>query len=118
MTKPEPGLVPAVSLVEVAVDADHIIDGSPSTTTRPLGESTGPVELGIWTISPGKVTDVEAAETFVVLSGRAALTVNDQAEYIISAGDIVTFEEGDRTVWDVFEPLRKFYVSYLEGTQK
>jgi uncharacterized cupin superfamily protein len=116
MTLPIPGLVSDTAFEEVPVDADQIISGSPVTTTRPLGASAGPVELGIWTISVGTVTDIEAAETFVVLSGLAVLTVNDQTPYPIGAGDIVTFDEGDRTVWDVREPLRKFYVTYLEST--
>lgn len=113
MTLPKPGLVPAASPEQIPVDPEQVVSGTPFTTTRPLGETSGPVELGIWTISVGTVTDIEAAETFVVLSGRAGLTVNDQPEYPIEAGDIVTFEEGDRTIWDVREPLRKFYVSSL-----
>ncbi|QHC61190.1 DUF861 domain-containing protein (plasmid) [Rathayibacter sp. VKM Ac-2760] len=60
-------------------------------------------------MTPGTARDIEAEEIFVVLAGRATLTVGDAAPRTITTGDIVSFAEGDRTIWHVHETLRKFY---------
>lgn len=98
----------------VPVDPDDVLAGSPTTSTRPLLSTSGAVEAGVWVITEGTVRDVEVAEAFVVLAGRARLTINDEAPREITTGDVVTFEAGDATVWEVTETLRKFYVCLEE----
>jgi uncharacterized cupin superfamily protein len=91
--------------------ASDILSGSPTTSTRELWTEAGPVEAGVWVMTPGVARDTEAQEIFVVLAGRATITVGDAAPRTISTGDIVSFDEGDETVWNVHETLRKFYVT-------
>jgi uncharacterized cupin superfamily protein len=91
--------------------ASDIVSGSPTTSTRELWTDAGPVEAGVWAMTPGIARDTEAQEIFVVLAGRATITIRGAAPRTVSTGDIVSFEEGDETVWEVHETLRKFYVT-------
>jgi uncharacterized cupin superfamily protein len=67
------------------------------------------VERGIWQITPGTVTDVEADEMFVVISGRATISVDGGATFDVGPGDVCVLEAGARTTWTVHETLRKVY---------
>lgn len=112
MTAPTPGH-PEIRqniLKFIPVETNQVIEGQPATSTTVIGTRRGPVELGVWVITEGTVRDIEIAETFVVLSGRALLTINNGAAIPIAAGSIVTFEAGDETIWQVLETLQKFYV--------
>ncbi|GAA1001642.1 cupin domain-containing protein [Subtercola frigoramans] len=92
------------------IDDGDVVAGHPSTRTLPLFESDGPVEAGIWEMSEGAARDVEVDEVCLILAGRASLVINDHPSVEITAGSFVTLRAGDRTVWTVHQPLRKFYV--------
>jgi uncharacterized cupin superfamily protein len=77
--------------------------------TLPLFDAAG-VELGVWEITSGIVTDVEADEVFVVLSGRGRVEFDDDSSIALAAGTVVRLRAGDRTRWIVYETLRKIYV--------
>lgn len=64
---------------------------------------------GVWQITPGVVTDTEADEMFVVLSGSATIEVAGGPTLTVGPGDLVVLGEGDRTTWTVHETLRKAY---------
>lgn len=87
----------------------QVSSGAPTTGLLELG-TLGDVEYGIWEITPGVSTDVEADEVFVVLSGRARIDFAD-GSVEIGAGDVVRLRAGERTVWTVTETLRKVYVT-------
>ena len=95
----------------VAVAPADVESGSPVTTTTPLVVTDGPSEVGIWTLEGGSYRDVEVDEVFVVLSGRALLTIDGQPPRDISTGDFVRLHAGERTVWAVETSLRKLYVA-------
>lgn len=62
---------------------------------------------------PGVVTDVEANELFVVVSGRATVEVEGGGTLEVGPGSACVLREGDRTTWTVHETLRKAYhISY------
>ena len=93
------------------VPADQSVSGAPSTGTAELGEF-GDRELGVWEMSPGVMTDVEADEVFVVLSGAATVEFDDgTAALQLGPGDVVRLAEGTHTVWTVTETLRKVYLT-------
>ncbi|HET7801419.1 MAG TPA: hypothetical protein VFL38_13435, partial [Humibacillus xanthopallidus] len=72
---------------------DAVVDGDPTAAVSVLGEvgrvdlvgrargvdetgaagESAAAEVGVWEMTPGTATDVEADEVFVVLSGRATL---------------------------------------------
>ncbi|WP_460772661.1 cupin domain-containing protein [Microbacterium sp. GXF7504] len=101
-----------VTAVHELLPADQVVAGTPTTATVELGGFAG-VELGVWEMTPGTATDVEADEVFVVLSGRARVVFTDRdlAPIEIGPGDIVRLEHGMRTEWTVTETLRKVYLA-------
>ncbi|MFH9293151.1 cupin domain-containing protein [Streptomyces sp. NPDC017520] len=102
--------IPDAELVPEPLDPAQIVSGDPVVTGRVLWESADGKQLrGIWQITPGVVTDTEANELFVVVSGRATVEVEGGATLEIGPGDACVLREGDRTTWTVHETLRKAY---------
>jgi uncharacterized protein len=98
------------SLTHEPVPADQSVSGDPSTATHDLGQ-IGSSEFGIWEMSVGVMTDVEADELFVVLSGSATIEFADGSPTLtIGAGDVVRLAAGSATTWTVTETLRKVFV--------
>lgn len=92
------------------LDPDQVVAGDPQVRSRVLHTSPdGVVERGVWEITPGVSTDVEADELFVVIAGRATIEVADGPVIEVGPGDVVVLEEGWRTTWTVHETLRKVY---------
>jgi GrpB-like predicted nucleotidyltransferase (UPF0157 family)/uncharacterized cupin superfamily protein len=93
-----------------ALDPSQVVAGSPEVRSLVLHTSPdGRVERGVWEITPGVVTDVEADELFVVVTGRATIEVDEGPTLEVGPGDAVVLEEGWRTRWTIHETLRKVY---------
>jgi uncharacterized cupin superfamily protein len=90
--------------------ADDVVAGEPATALLPLG-GVGGAAVGLWEMTSGTARDVEADEVFVVLGGRASITVEGAATITVGPGSVVRLSAGDRTVWHVEETLRKVYVT-------
>ena len=106
-------LVHASSLfVEHGPVAPHqVVDGHPHTGVGMLGMFEG-LEVGVWEMTPGIMSDVEADEVFVVLSGSATVEFSDGTPALrLSVGDVVRLAQGTQTVWTVTETLRKVYLT-------
>ncbi|MFC9847739.1 cupin domain-containing protein [Streptomyces sp. NPDC060223] len=104
--------IPEVELEPEPLDPAQILSGDPVVTGKVLWESADGKQLrGIWQITPGVVTDTEANELFVVVSGRATIEVEGEGGAVIDVGpgDAAILREGDRTTWTVHETLRKAY---------
>jgi len=96
------------------LDSVQIVSGTPEVTGKVLWESADGKQIrGIWQITPGVVTDTEADELFVVVSGSATIEVEGGATLQVGPGDLAVLREGDRTTWTVHETLRKVYVINL-----
>jgi uncharacterized cupin superfamily protein len=94
--------------------AEQVLEGAPSVAERALWSSPdGTVESGIWEITAGVSTDVEAAEVFLVVSGRAVVEIQDGPTLELVPGVVGSFAGGERTVWRVHETLRKLYTVSL-----
>jgi uncharacterized cupin superfamily protein len=91
---------------------EQIIAGTPATAGCALG-SIGGLEYGLWEMTPGTVTDVEADEVFVVIEGAGLLEFLDRSmpALTLAPGVIVRLGEGMNTRWTVTETLRKFYLA-------
>ncbi|MFH8987492.1 cupin domain-containing protein [Streptomyces sp. NPDC017940] len=108
--------IPDVELEEEPLDPAQIVSGEPVVTGKVLWESAdGKQVRGIWQITPGVVTDTEANELFVVVSGRATVAVEGGDVLEVGPGDAAVLREGDRTTWTVHETLRKAYHITLAG---
>ena len=102
--------IPDVDLEPEPLDPEQIVSGTPVVTGKVLWESPDGKQLrGIWQITPGVVTDTEANELFVVVSGRATVDVEGGRTLEVGPGDAAVLREGDRTTWTVHETLRKAY---------
>lgn len=92
------------------LDPSQIVSGDPVVTGKVLWEAPDGRQIrGIWQITPGVVTDTEANELFVVVSGRATIEVEGGSVLEVGPGDACVLREGDRTRWTVHETLRKAY---------
>lgn len=101
----------ALELQHDPVAAEQLVAGEPTTALEALAEFGG-VEVGVWEMTPGAMTDVETDEIFVVLSGAARVDFVDSGDSIsIGAGYIGRFAEGTATIWTVTETLRKVYLA-------
>ncbi|WP_372347075.1 cupin domain-containing protein [Streptomyces sp. KL116D] len=102
--------IPDVALEPEPLDPAQIVSGTPEVTGKVLWESADGKQLrGIWQITPGVVTDTEADELFVVVSGRATVEVEGGDTLEVGPGSAAVLREGDRTTWTVHETLRKAY---------
>jgi uncharacterized cupin superfamily protein len=96
------------------LDPARIVSGDPRVTELVLAESAdGRVLRGIWQMTPGVVTDTEADEMFVVLSGRATVEFSDGTVLAVGPGDVAVLTAGAETTWTVHETLRKVYQASL-----
>ncbi len=86
-------------------------DAGDGTRWVAVGKAAGG-EVGVWEIGPGTATDVEVDEVFVVLSGRATLSVVGWPDVVVGPGDVVRLRAGAATTWAVTERLRKVYLSW------
>lgn len=101
----------SLALDHEVVPANQIVSGSPTTGIRALGFFDGK-EYGVWEMSAGAMTDVEADEIFVVIAGSATLEfVEEERRVELGVGSVVQLHEGARTVWTVTERFRKVYVA-------
>lgn len=101
----------ALDLDHQAVPADQSVAGSPMTAAAALDEFGG-LEVGVWEMTPGTMSDVEADEVFVVLSGSATVEFADGTDALhLGPGDVVRLAAGAETVWTVTEALRKVYLT-------
>ncbi|MFB7733532.1 cupin domain-containing protein [Streptomyces sp. NPDC056112] len=106
--------VPDADLVPEPLEPEQIVSGTPEVTGKVVWESADGRQIrGIWQITPGVVTDVEADELFVVISGSATIEVEGGTTLHVGPGDMAVLREGDRTTWTVHETLRKAYAINL-----
>ncbi|MGN6244764.1 MAG: cupin domain-containing protein [Motilibacteraceae bacterium] len=99
--------------------SEQVLAGAPRVGVETLHAWPDGRELGVWEIAVGSeggaVTDVEADEAFVVLSGRATIDVAGGPTHEVGPGDVVVLDAGARTVWTVHETLRKVWLTGPAG---
>jgi uncharacterized cupin superfamily protein len=106
--------IPEAGLEPEPLDPDRIVSGDPEVTGKVVWQSPDGRQIrGIWQITPGVVTDTEADELFVVISGSATIEVEDGPTLSVGPGDMAVLRAGDRTTWTVHETLRKAYAINL-----
>ena len=100
-----------LSLTHEPVPAEQSVRDAPTTAAVEIGEFHG-LEVGVWEMSTGVMTDVEADEVFVVLSGAATVAFADGTPRLtLGPGDVVRLAAGAETVWTVTQTLRKIFLS-------
>jgi uncharacterized protein len=93
---------------------DDVLEGDPQGKVhwlRTEGSTNATLMAGIFTGQPSRFNYVfETDETFHVIEGKVTITLESGAAVDLVPGDIVSFPRGARAVWDIKEPLRKFFV--------
>ena len=105
-------VVPAatITLDHEPMPSTQTVRGEPTTAAAAIDEFGG-VEVGVWEMTPGVMSDVETDEVFVVLSGSATVEFADGRPTMHHGpGDLVRLSAGAETVWTVTETLRKVYL--------
>lgn len=106
--------VPDAVLEPEPLDPEQVLSGAPEVSGKVVWESADGRRIrGIWQMTPGVVTDVEADELFVVLAGSATIEVEGGRTLRVGPGDMAVLRAGDRTTWTVHETLRKVYAIEL-----
>lgn len=101
----------SLALAHEPVATEQRVAGAPTTGLESLGTFAG-AEVGVWEMTPGTMTDVEADEIFVVIAGRATIEFPTTGRVMaVAPGDVVRLTAGDETVWTVTETLRKVWVA-------
>lgn len=100
----------ATDLDDLPLPAELIVAGSPTASVRTLDEAWG-VEIGIWSLTPGVVTDTEVDEIFVVVAGRGRVDFADGESVDLAPGVVVHLRAGEQTTWTVTETLRKIFLT-------
>lgn len=101
----------AVGIDEDSFAAEQVVVGAPTSGWLVLTDLDG-VEVGVWQMTPGMITDTEADEVFCVVAGRGMVEfldpVADPVE--LRPGVLVRLRSGWRTRWTITETLRKIAV--------
>ncbi len=97
----------AVEPLPVPVPAgQEVLAGAPSARAAELAPDGS---VGVWEMTAGSVSDVEADEVFVVVAGRGTVAFEDGEVLALAPGAVVRLREGERTTWTVEQTLRKVY---------
>jgi uncharacterized cupin superfamily protein len=100
-----------LSILRSPLPVEQVREGAPTAGAAALGEFAGH-EVGVWEMTSGTATDVEADELFIVLSGAATVEFLDEERVVhLVPGSVMQLKAGERTVWTVTETLRKVYIS-------
>lgn len=95
-------------LVQTPLASDTVLDGEPITALAELGQFAG-LQIGVWELTAGTVTDVEVDEIFIVLSGSGTVHFADGSVLDLRPGVIAQLHAGDATTWHVTEAVRKIW---------
>ncbi|MDJ0348307.1 cupin domain-containing protein [Cryobacterium sp. PH29-G1] len=99
----------ALNIQLEAVSAEQAVAGQPHTGSATLGEFGG-TEIGVWEMTPGAMSDVEANEIFIVLVGTGTVQFEETGLTVpLAPGDVMRLREGQRTIWTITQTLRKVY---------
>ena len=105
----------AVELEHEPVPAEQARGGEPTTAAVEIGEFGG-LEIGVWEMSPGVMSDIEADEIFVVLSGNATVEFADGTDPLrLGPGDVVRLAAGAEMVGIMSSLFQPFYRSSSPG---
>lgn len=93
---------------------ERLLSGNPQRLTWPVYESTdGLVSVGLWSCEVGAWRIAFAAgkeEYFCVIRGKVCLHDENGEAQMFSAGEAAVIPAGFRGIFEVLEPVQKYYV--------
>ena len=114
------GVLPLTELaLQIApLPAAEVRSGTPGAGSLAVDAGPG-LDIGVWEMTAGTAVDVEVDECFLVLTGRATVTVLPDTDggsprvMELAPGVLGRLSAGMRTEWVVHENLRKLYLMPL-----
>jgi len=103
----------SLTLPATPVDPLHVVLGTPATGSVVLGDWGGK-ELGVWQMTPGQMTDIEADELCIILSGAGyvrRLINGEVVDQPLLPGAVFALVDGEETLWVVSKTVRKVYLA-------
>lgn len=98
-----------VGLDDLPLASGDVVAGTPTAGIVTLDELFG-VEIGVWELSEGTVTDTEVDEISIVLEGRGTVAFADGEVVELRPGVVLRLRAGERTTWTIAEKIRKVWV--------
>lgn len=100
------------------LEADKIVDGNPQPAASVFWKSDdGSVIAGLFRSTPGKfIVQTGGAESTLVTKGRIRITAEDGTTDEFGVGDIMTFQAGARSTFDVLEDYEDYFVAAAPAT--
>lgn len=104
----------SLDLRSMPLPATEVRSGLPRAGAVDVDAGPG-YSFGVWEMTTGTAVDVESDECFVVLAGRATVTISGEegaADQVLelASGSIGRLTAGMRTEWVIHEDLRKVYI--------
>ena len=98
-----------IGLDDLPLASGDVVAGTPTAGIVTLDELFG-VEIGVWELSEGTVTDTEVDEISVVLEGQGTVAFADGEVVELRPGVVLRLRAGERTTWTIAEKIRKVWV--------
>lgn len=99
-----------LALEPLPLKPGSVLAGTPAANVRTLHQ-LGEIDVGLWELTEGTVTDTEVEELFVVLSGAGTVTFNDGEIVPLRPGVVVRLRAGEQTTWTITSTLRKLWIA-------
>lgn len=103
----------ALDIPTVPVPTAQIAAGQPETGSLALTDWADR-EVGVWVMTPGAMTDVEADELCIIIAGAGVVhrTIDGvRREQGLRPGAVFQLIDGEETLWVVSERVRKIYLA-------
>jgi uncharacterized cupin superfamily protein len=94
------------------LESDKIVEGDPHPAASVFWKSDdGTVISGLFRSTPGKyIVQSGGAESTLVTKGRIRITADDGTTEEYGVGDVITFQAGTRSTFDVLEDYEDYFV--------
>ena len=107
------GMEPWLEFEEEGVE---VLEGNPKQSGRvDWGSIEGPMAVGVWECTPGKVRLVNAYSEFcTVTKGRVTVTDGDGRGETFGPGDSFFIAQGESSTWEILENFEKSFFLHIE----
>jgi len=93
----------------------EVLEGNPKQSGRiDWGSAEGPMAVGVWECTPGKVRLVNPFSEFcTVTKGRVTVTDGGGDQTTFGPGDSFFIAQGEPSTWDVHEAFQKSFFFHI-----
>ena len=95
----------------------EVLEGNPQQAGRiDWGNVEGPLAVGVWACTPGKVRLVNPFSEFcTVTEGQVTVTDGDGKQTTFGPGDSFFIAQGETSTWDIHEVFQKTFFFHVNA---